>query len=401
MAADDARGAPHVSTGADRDTLGPMSNTSDTGVAAFVNGVGGEPAIPSIRTEGGRRGGWYGKLVAHYLKRALIAQKAHPGTDDGDTAAQLARTAIRWACVKSALSGALAGSVSTGATIFTAETEGIGGIVAGPVAALAIGGEMIYRAILHVELTTELAAIFDVELDPNDDDDIWRVYALAFGTKRQDEGSADPGRDLVAEVTHLEGEQIGESIGQRVLGESVLRNIVPVLGIFASALTNYLMTRRLGDTVRRYMRYHHALDREGSHVSAQCRAHMDLLIEGLWFIFSADGKLTSEEAAFLGHMLKKLDPITRRATLARFVEDELDWTTRIKRDVPEEIRDAFMHLLEVAAAVDKEVGLPERKILRRAALALGREYSQERVERMIREFEESGVLSGHGPPARG
>ena len=59
-----------------------------------------------------------------------------------------------------------------------------------------------------------------------------------------------------------------------------------------------------------------------------------------------------------------------------------------------------MHLLEVAAAVDKEVGLPERKILRRAAHALGREYSQERVEQMIREFEESGVLSGQVTPAR-
>jgi uncharacterized tellurite resistance protein B-like protein len=374
-----------------------MSNGTDPGsVAAYVDAtaeVAAEVAIPGLKSEERKKGGWYGKLVAHYLRKALTAQRAHPGLADGATATALARTAIRWACVKSALSGALAGAVSTGATVFTAETEGLGGIIAGPIAALAIGGEMIYRAILHIELTTELAAIFEVELDPDDDDDIWRVYALAFGTKSQDDDAKDPGKDLVTEVTHLEGEQVGESIGQRVLGESVMRNIVPVLGIFTSATTNYLMTRRLGDTVRRYMRYHHALDREGTHASATCRAHMDLLIEGLWFIVSADGKLTSEEAAFLAHMLKKLDPVTRRATIARFVEDELDWTLRIKKEVPEEVRDAFMHLLEVAAAVDKEVGLPERKILRRAALALGREYSQERVERMIREFEESGVLS--------
>ena len=42
--------------------------------------------------------------------------------------------------------------ISTGATLFTAETEGIGGLVAGPVAALAIGGEMILRTVLHVRL---------------------------------------------------------------------------------------------------------------------------------------------------------------------------------------------------------------------------------------------------------
>src|SRR6185369_16448115 len=154
-------------------------------------------------------------------------------------------------------------------------------------------------------------------------------------------------------------------------------------GIFTSAVTNYLMTRRLGDTVRRYMRYQRALDTVVSRASVTCHDHLDLLIEGIWFIFTADGKLIPEEAAFLAHMLKKLDPLRRRATIARFVEDELDWTVRIKTEVPEGLRDLFMHTLEVAAAVDKEVGLPERKILRRAARSLQREFSEERVARMM------------------
>jgi uncharacterized tellurite resistance protein B-like protein len=161
------------------------------------------------------------------------------------------------------------------------------------------------------------------------------------------------------------------------------------------------MTRRLGNTVRRYMRYRHALDAEGSFASEHCHPVLDLVIEGMWFIFSADGKLDPEEITFLDHMLKKLDPISRKAVTDRFVEDELDWVIRIKKQVPEELRDTFMHVLEVAAAVDKEVGLPERKILRRAAHALGREWTEERVKKMIEEFEETGELSdkhaAHGP----
>ncbi len=288
--------------------------------------------------------------------------------------------------------------ISTSATIFTAETEGIAGVVAGPLAALTIGGEMMLRTVLHVELTCELAEIFDVDFNPDDSDDLWRLYALAFGTHEHDEGSEDPGKDLVSEVTHIEGEEVGEKLGQRVLGESVMRNIVPVVGIFTSAVTNYLMTRRLGDTVRRYMRYQHALNAEGSYASTVCADYLDLLLEGLWFIFSADGKLSPEEAAFLAHRLKQRDPLRRRALIARFVEDELDWTLRIKTEVPEGLRDVFMHALEVAAAVDKEVSLPERKILRRAAQALGREFSQERVERMIAELEETGELAHPAAP---
>jgi len=373
-----------------------MENMSDLGsVASFTNGAG-TATIPPIEEaiKERRRGGWYTKLVAHYLKRNA-ARPASAGVASTATPHVQATSAIRKACVKSAVSGALSGLISTGATVFTAQTEGLGGIIAGPIAALAIGGEMILRTVLHIELTCELARIFDVEVDPDDDDDIWRLYALSFGTHGHDSESTDPGKELVGELTSVEeGEEIGEKIGQKVLGESVMRNIVPVLGIFTSAITNYVKTRELGDNVRRYMRYQHALDAEGSRASVTCHKQMDLLIEGMWFIFSADGKLDPEEAAFLSHMLKKLeDPLERRAVMARFVEDELDWTVRIKTEVPESVRDAFLHVLEVAAAVDKDVGLPERKILRRAARALGREYSQERVERLIAELEANGVLT--------
>jgi uncharacterized tellurite resistance protein B-like protein len=377
-----------------------MAETDDMGgVAAFINGAGtAEAAVPITEAElikERRPGGWYTKLVAHYVRKNVARRAARGAVTTTENPHDRSVSAIRWACAKSAASGALCGMISTAATVITAETEGLAGIVAGPLAALTIGGEMILRTILHVELTCELAEIFDVDVDPDNADDLWRLYGLAFGTHGQDdgEGDEDPSKETITEMGHVEGEEIGEKIGSRVLGESVMRNIVPVLGIFTSAVTNFLMTRRLGNTVRRYMRYQHALDAEGSFASEHCHAVLDLVIEGIWFIFSADGKLEPEEITFLNHMLKKLDPISRKAVTDRFVEDELEWTIRVKKEVPEDLRDTFLHVLEVAAAVDKEVGLPERKILRRAAHALGREWSEDRVKKMIEEFEETGELS--------
>jgi uncharacterized tellurite resistance protein B-like protein len=360
-------------------------------------------AIPSLGGEARARkpGGWFPKLVGYYLRRNAARLKAAPAEAvAGASASDQALKAIRWACVKSAITGATAGAISTGAAVFTAETEGLGGIIAGPVAALAIGGEMILRVVLHVGLSCELASTFGVPFDPDDQDDLWRLYALVFKTHGHEEGSEDPGKELVHEVTHLEGEQVAEQIGQRVLGESVMRNIVPFVGIFTSAYTNYRTTKRLGDTLRRYMRYQRAMDDVRAQALAVCNANVDLLIEGMWFIFSADGRLDPEETAFLAHMLKRLEPMQRHAVIARFVEDELDWTERIAVEVPVEQRRTFYHALEVAAAVDKEVGLPERKILRRVAHAFGIEFSQERIEKMIAEFEESGILREHQHPAR-
>lgn len=293
--------------------------------------------------------------------------------------------------MKSAITGATAGAISTGATVLTAETEGIAGLVAVPFAAISIGGEMIYRSFVHVDLTCELAEIFEVKFDTENEGDLWRLYALAFGTHAHEENSTDPGRELVHSVAHLEGEQVGEKIGHQVLGESLMRNVIPFVGIFSSAITNFVMTKRLGDTVRRAMRYERAMRDTLARTKAECSECLDLLIEGMWFVFTADGKLAPEETACLAGLLDDLDDLNRHAVLARFTDDEIDWLERIE-SIPEKSRKSFLHAMEVAAAVDKVVGLPEKKLLRRVAHHLGLEFDMNRVQRMIDTFEETGLL---------
>jgi uncharacterized tellurite resistance protein B-like protein len=375
------------------------------GESAMTNGGGstGTSAVArdqldaiseGVGIHGERSRGWFTKVVASYLRRYQAKRTERQARVKAQTAEKsptdAAHAAILKACIKSAVTGAAAGSVSTVATMVTAQTEGVGGFVAIPVAAVTIGGEMLYRSFVHLDLTCELAEIFGINFDPNDRDDLFRLYALVFNAHDHDE--QDPGQELVGKVTEVEREQVTEQIGHKLLGESVARNVVPFFGIAASAVTNFVLTRRLGNTVRRYMRYERAMHDAFAQASVTCKEYLDLLIEGMWFIFTADGKLAPEETATLAHMLDKLDPIERAAVQRRFVEDELEWADRIEK-LPEGVRDHFLHALEVAAAVDKEISLPERKILRRAAHHLNREFDLGRLERMIRDFEEFGVLS--------
>jgi hypothetical protein len=377
--------------------LGPFAASFPTNgaakTAATEHSAHGADVERAVEAKAGSS--WFTKLVAYYIRHHAPKTKARESEkDSGKSETDRAHSAIRWACIKSAVTGASAGAVSTGATLVTAQTEGIGGIVAVPIAAAAIGGEMVYRAFVHVDLTWQLAEIFGVNFDTTDQKDLWRLYALAFGTSDHEENhGADPGKALVHEVSHVEGEQVGEQIGHQVLGESVMRNVVPFVGIASAAITNYMVTRKLGDTIRRYMRYQRALSDAFANATHACRDHLEMLIEGVWFIFSADGKLLPEEAAVLAHLLQKLDPIARHAVTARFTEDEHDWAHRLDAEIPGEVRRSFFHALEVAAAVDKEVGLPERKILRRAARELGLEFDMARIERMIADLSEIGVLS--------
>jgi len=334
---------------------------------------------------------WFTRAVTRYMRANLerlrgVALRVDVGIPEQ------AHAAIRKASIVSAAGGALTGAISTAATIVTAETEGLAGFVAVPLAGAAIGLEMVWRSAVHVRLTCDLAHLFQVRFDADDTDDLLRLYALAFGTHK-DEGSKDLGKGMLEKVGEAEGEDVGEKIGHALLGESLMRNVVPVLGIFTSAITNYVVTRRLGDTVRRYLRYQRAMTDAIRDAELTCAKSSLLLIEGMWFIFTADGVLAPEEAGCLVHLLSDLSPEDRAAVRERFTDDEIDWMGRVKEQVPEDQRDAFLYALEVAACLDKEITLPERKILKRVSILFHRPFEPERLKRMIDELEDKGVLT--------
>jgi hypothetical protein len=326
--------------------------------------------------------GWFNKLVAWHLKRRG-ARGSLRRTEA--TEAARAQALIRRACWKAAASGAASGTVSTVATALTAQTEGLATIFTVPIAAGTIAAEMGFRTIVQLDLACDLADTFGVPYKLDDPHDLFRLYALVFNPAAKDEESEDRGRELVHDVMSEESSEIGDRVGAKVLGESIARNVIPVIGIASSAITNYFVTRKIGDTVRRYSRYRRALHDAIEHASEVCDGYLDLLVEGVWFVFTADGKLTPEEVAMLAHLLEKLPEVQRADVESRFIEDETSWADRIEV-LPESARDEF------SAAVDKHVGLPERKILRRAAHHLGRPFVRERLDKMIEAFEDYGVL---------
>ena len=350
-------------------------------------------AIPSFTAAdvSGVDTSWFGRLASAYLAKRLARAHVTPSADAA-TESERAKAAIRAACVKCALTGAASGTLTTAAELLTAETGGLAAIATVPVAALAVGGEMVFRAVVHLGLTCDLAEIFGVPFDATDRTAFWRLCALAFGIRSVGDGSADLGQQLVKSMLHPD-EDVGSNIGSMLLSESVLRNIVPVVAPVTSSVASWRMTRRLGDTVSSYMRYHRAFRDEMLEVGYRCAAHFGLLAEGLWFLFSADGRLSAEETGVLAYLVRLLPADERAAVMARFVEDEHDWQQRLA-ELPENERDDFYHALEIAATVDEVVTLPERRILRGAARALGQKYDDARIEQMVTDFGAVGVLRG-------
>ena len=355
-----------------------------------------DSVIPEVAerasSDGFSLGGWFTWLVRAYARRYRERHPLPYVLPRGVTENEAAKAIVRRTCWASAATGFATGATSTSAVVLTAETDGLAGFAAIPVALGTIGAEVLGRTILHLHMTLELGDVFARPWNPDTPADLLHLYALSFGVEMDEEKPSDPGKGLLSRVLASSVDDLGARIGTEIFGESLARNVVPFVAIASSSVANWVRTRKLGDSVRRYLRYQRALDE----ALAPFEAHpdiFDLLLEGIWFLFIADGHINVEETVTLANLLNRLDATRRDAITSRFIDDELDWTERLST-VPEPLRDAFLHTLEVAAAVDTHVSLPERKLLRRAALELGRPTDPVRVEALLYELEKVGVLRG-------
>lgn len=355
-----------------------MSGVADAAPEGFAGALGRELGVREVRT-----GAWFAKLVTLYLR-------FHPAREPSARELALppkarATRVIERAALKSSLTGAAAAATATGATVLTVQTHGIGALAGIPAAAAGIFGELLYRALVHVELTVDLAHIYGFELDARDPTELMRVYALAFGLEGPRDGKLAEAQNALDSVLRLSGHDMGLRIGGRLVGDSLKRNAVPFMGIFTSAMSSYRRTRDLGLTVHRYVRLHQAL-REAlvSHI-AELGDDAPLLVEGAWFMLTADGKLAPAETAVLAWLVEQLPAASRAELTSRFVEDEAAFHARLAA-APEASRDALLEAFEVASAVEGPPSLPERRVLRSAARALGREVDVARLGRVAREL---------------
>ncbi|MCS6900994.1 MAG: hypothetical protein RMJ98_14525 [Myxococcales bacterium] len=330
-----------------------------------------------------RSGSWFTKVVQLYLRWNRVREQ--PVAKDLPRHEQ-AKRVIRQACLKTGLTGFASGLTSTGSALLTLHTHGIGAVVGVPATVGGLLGDVLYRAVIHMDLTCTLGAIYGISFDPEDPADLLRLYSLAF--EGEEEPPAGGARGLVDRVLSLASNDIGVKIGRSLLGQALRRNAIPLLGVATSPLANVRTTRRLGETVHRYVRYQRALQDAAEQLLQGEDAPGELAVEGVWFLLTADGQMKPEEAAILGWMLGRLSPLERGAVQRRFVEDEGPWMERL-RAVPEQQRANLFRLLEVAAAVDRSASLPERRMLRNVARALGMEFDPRHLEVLTRELENS------------
>jgi hypothetical protein len=334
-----------------------------------------------------RSGHWFDHLMALYVRHyeLEVPRPAEPPSERERT--RQAESLIRRAALEAALLGGGTASFSTGATLLTAETEGLAGLVALPLAGLGMGGEMVMRALLHLGMTCRVADTYGVRFSASDPGELTRLYALAFGTEEHDDVD-DPGRGLIERVIHLQDHE-GGAIGSSLLSETLVKNVIPFVGVAASALQSWWLTEKVGRVVARYARYRRVVDAALAELLERDPDAVAIAVEGIWFVMIAAGPLAPERAALLAQLTHRRPAELQAELVARFVRDDQPWLVRLRAIRPE-AREPLLRVLERAAVTDGRLGEPQLLVLRRAAAALGEALDEQKVRGLAEEYRAAG-----------
>ncbi len=126
-----------------------------------------------------KSGEWFVKLLQKVVHsydrnaRAEYFQQKYPGLPPDDIADILTSVTSRYAAV----AGGIAGAAATSAQITTLGTAGM----TVPLFVGAIGTEMIYLSKIQLRLMLDLSVVYDLQLDPEDPEDVLMVFGYAMG----------------------------------------------------------------------------------------------------------------------------------------------------------------------------------------------------------------------------
>jgi hypothetical protein len=370
-------------------------------------------AAKSIGVDRLRDGSWFRRVVAAHVKEHFAKitpgqwDRAYPGLDTEERAHKRIVAVARQASAAGALSAV---GTSTG-ELLSLVTDGLAAPVGVPAAIVSMLLEAAYTARMQIGLTCDLASIYGVPFDANDFGEVATLFALALevdlakktgeeehnGESKTEEQILQTG--LTAKLMQLEEGDVAARIGRKLLEESLMRNVLPVIGIAVSARWNYVASMKLGSTVKKYVRYRRALVHSFKKLKLNTVDDPGLIVEGAWLLATVDGEAGHEEVLAIALIMDQLTAEHRRAIALdkTLGDDEEEWFDSVRK-APRHIHAALLDTLYMIAATDRELRPGERRFLRRVGKAVGEEIDLARVAKMCRHFTEGedlpdGILS--------
>lgn len=322
-----------------------------------------------------KEGDWFAKLLTFaldsYVKKVNweYFQEKYQGVPPDVIVDQRIKMAARYAMIE----GFLSASAYTGAVAATIGSLGGASPLTVPAIVATVMVDIAYLSQLQIRLAYDIAVLYQVPLDTEDPEDLWKLIRVAFTIKggelaREGAIKAVPAvmRPLIKR--YFSGHVLATAKALPVVGKFLLqRNMIkigiPLVGIPIAVTLNRWSTFVAGKHARSVFR-NEARVVEVAERLLDRTEHLSLTLWVAWLVIDSDGKISDDEALLMRHLIRlardRHEHIDERLAKAVNIDVEEIWS-RIESEVGD--LDDIVAAAEEIARIDGEMNAKERTIL--------------------------------------
>ncbi len=345
-----------------------------------------------------KNGEWFFELLRKVVyaydrnARAEYFQQKYPGLSPDEIADVLTSVTARYATV----AGGIAGAAATASQIATLGSWGMtASLFVGT-----IGAEMIYLARIQMRLVLDLSVVYDLQLDPEDPEDVLMVFGYALGATPTDMAgeaarrAAENGTEWLIRIL-ISGsvlkaiQRFAKKLGFKILQRTIIKYTVPVVSVAVGGSYNYLSTRTMGKIAKAHFKNRHKVTEELRTLVSRQNTYELVFPAAALYMANLDGELSPKEQELYKAMLSRMSFTEHtQAEFQRLVSDEKNLIEAAAGIEDAELRRSLMDVLVLMAVCDGELAEKEREFLANIAGRLEVPLDLGEVERRIQDYQE-------------
>ena len=344
-----------------------------------------------------KTGEWFIKLLQQVLSsyqknvRAEYFQQKYPGLSPDEIADILISVTIRYAAIAGAITG-VAVSISELAML------GSGGMTAA-LFLTSIGAEMIYLARIQIRLVLDLATAYDVQLDPNDPEDILMIFGYALGITPTEflgkglqiaasETSKQAIKTYISKGTLKAIQDFARRLGFRILQRTIIKYLVPAVSAAVGSGYNYATTISVGKIARSHLKNRGKVTDELRNLISKQQMYEIIYPAAVMYVAKVDGEFHDRERELYKSILSRMTfGEHSKEEFQRLIEHEDDLLDTIRQIDDKYAAETFMELIILMAIYDGKITDTEREFLEKVADILQIDIDVQSLDERAQEYQ--------------
>ncbi len=343
-----------------------------------------------------RSGQWFVELLQKVVyaydrnARTEYFQQKYPGLSPDEIADILISVTARYATV----AGGVAGAAATSTQLTTLSSFGM----TAPLFFGVIGAEMLYLARIQMRLVLDLSVVYDLQLDPEDPEDVLMVFGYAVGvaptellgtvaSKAAGGGAKTLVKKYVSKSVLKTIQSFARKLGFTILQRTIIKYTVPVASAIVGSTYNYATTSSMGRIAKAHFRNRGKFTGELQTLVSRQNTYDLVFPAAAMYMAHLDGELSPKERDLYRAMLSRMTFSEHaEAEFRRLVDDEANLIEAAARIEDMELRRSLMDVLALMAVCDGELAEKESEFLANIAGRLEVTLNPDEVEKRTRDY---------------